>query len=171
VFVELAHRGAFTGRVLDVGCGSGDNALMTAELGLDTTGVDAAPSGIALARQKAAERGLEARFLVQDVLELEGLGEQFDTLLDCGLFHCFAPQDRVALVASLGAALRPGGRCFLMCFSDRQQGTWGPHRVSERELRESFAGGWRIDLLAPSRIAVTFNPGAAQAWLAALTRL
>ncbi|MEU9480706.1 class I SAM-dependent methyltransferase [Streptomyces sp. NPDC048191] len=169
-FVELARQGSFTGRVLDVGCGSGDNALMTAELGLRTVGVDAAPSGIALARSKAAERGMSVDFLVWDALELGALGERFDTMLDCGLFHCFAPEDRPALVRSLGAALRPGGRYFLMCFSDLQPGSWGPHRVSERELRASFADGWRIDSLVRSHIAVAFAPGTAHAWLAVLTR-
>src|SRR5436305_5539045 len=63
-FVELAERGAFRGRVLDVGCGTGEQALLAAGLGLDASGVDASPTAIAQAEQKATERGLNARFLV-----------------------------------------------------------------------------------------------------------
>lgn len=170
--VRLAEAGAFSGRVLDIGCGSGDNALLAAGLGLETIGVDAAPSAIDLARRKARERGADtARFEVCDVLRLETLGEQFDTVIDVGCFHCFLPEDRPALVRSVSAVTAPGARYHLMCFSDRQPGSQGPHRVTEAELRSSFATGWRIDSLEPAALDVAFEPGTAQAWAAALTRL
>src|SRR5919109_3846614 len=76
-FVALAQAGAIRGRVLDVGCGTGEHALMAAGLGLEATGVDAAPTAIAIARGKARDRGLTARFLVWDALRLASLGEQF----------------------------------------------------------------------------------------------
>jgi 2-polyprenyl-3-methyl-5-hydroxy-6-metoxy-1,4-benzoquinol methylase len=52
-FLALARSGALTGRVLDVGCGTGEHALMAAELGLDATGIDFSPRAIRLAEQKA----------------------------------------------------------------------------------------------------------------------
>ncbi|MFX4294660.1 class I SAM-dependent methyltransferase [Streptomyces bohaiensis] len=168
---RIAAEGLLRGRVLDVGCGSGDNALLCAEYGLDTTGVDAAPSAVALASAKARERGLTARFLEWDVTELAALGEQFDTLVDVGCFHCFTPEDRPRVARSMAAATVPGGRCFLLCFSDRQPGRWGPHRVTEQSVRESFTGaGWEIDSLEPAELDVAFAPGVAQAWFAAMTR-
>lgn len=169
--VRLAESGAFSGRVLDLGCGSGDNALLTAGLGLDTLGVDAAPSAIELARRKARESGSKARFEVCDVLRLDALGERFDTLIDVGLFHCFLPEDRPALVHSIGTVTEPGARYHLMCFSDLQPGDQGPHRVSEAELRSAFAEGWRIESLRRSALDVAFEPGTAHAWAATLTRL
>lgn len=169
--VRLAEAGAFTGRVLDLGCGSGDNALLAAGLGLETLGVDAAPSAIDLARRKAKEHGSSARFEVWDVLRLDTLGEQFDTVIDVGLFHCFLPEDRAELVRSIGSVVVPGSRYFLMCFSDRQPGDQGPHRVSEAELRDAFAEGWRFDSLERAALDVAFEPGTAHAWSAALTRL
>lgn len=170
LFAELARRGEIRGRVLDAGCGSGENALMTAALGLDTTGVDAAPTGIAIAIGRARERGMTVRFLVHDVLDLPALGEQFDTVLDCGLFHCFADDDRPGLVASLSAVVPDGGRFFMMCFSDREPGRWGPRRVTQAEIEASFAVGWRIDRLERAAMAVAFEPGTAAAWFAAMTR-
>jgi SAM-dependent methyltransferase len=169
-FVALAASGEVRGRVLDAGCGSGDNALMTAGFGLDTTGVDAAPTGIAIAVRKARERKLAVRFLVHDVLDLAAFGERFDTVLDCGLFHCFADRDRPALVGNLRAVLPEGGRYFMMCFSDLQPGTWGPRRASRAEIEASFAVGWRIDTLERAEMAVAFEPGTAAAWFAAMTR-
>src|SRR5882672_60513 len=69
-FVRLAEAGDLRGRVLDIGCGTGEHALMAAGLGLTATGVDAAPTAIGIARRKAEERKLEARFIVADALDL-----------------------------------------------------------------------------------------------------
>ena len=169
-FVALADAGALQGTVLDVGCGTGEHALMAAERGLDATGVDLAAAAIAAADLKARERGLTARFLVWDALDLPGLGKQFDTVLDCGLFHVFEDDDRARFLESLAGAVQAGGRYFMLCFSDRQPGDWGPRRITEAELRDSFADGWRIDSLEPTTIDINLEPGRAQAWLAMMTR-
>jgi len=156
--------------VLDVGCGTGEHTLMAASLGLSATGVDAAPTAIAIAEAKARKRGLTARFLVWDAMQLSSLGAQFDTVLDCGLFHIFDDDDRPRFVDNLRAALPAGGRYFMLCFSDRQPGDWGPRRVSEREIRDSFADGWTVDSIEATRLHITIDPEGAQAWLVALTR-
>jgi SAM-dependent methyltransferase len=74
-FLELANQRALRGRVLDIGCGTGEHALMAAGLGLQATGIDAAPTAIAIAEGKARDRQLTARFLVWDALKLRSLGE------------------------------------------------------------------------------------------------
>ena len=48
-------------------------------------------------------------------------------------------------MAALAAATEVGGRCHVLCFSDRQPGMFGPRRVTQDELRASFAGGWRVE--------------------------
>jgi len=169
-FLALAEAGAIRGRVLDVGCGTGEHVLMAAGLGLETTGLDAAPTAIDAARRKARDRGLTARFLVWDALRLAELGERFDTVLDSGLFHVFTDEDRPRFVEGLRAVVRPGGRYLMLCFSERQPGLWGPRRVTRAEIRASFADGWRVDAIEPARFDVTFDPGGAQAWLASITR-
>jgi SAM-dependent methyltransferase len=169
-FQALADSGALSGKVLDVGCGTGEHALMAAALGLDATGVDLAGAAIIQAEAKAKERGSSARFLVWDALDLPGLGQQFDTVLDCGLYHVFDDDDRRRFLDSLRVAVRPGGRYFMLCFSDRQPGDWGPRRITEAELRANFADGWRIDSLEPTIIEITLDPAGAQAWVASMTR-
>jgi cyclopropane fatty-acyl-phospholipid synthase-like methyltransferase len=169
-FLALASSGAIRGRVLDVGCGTGEHVLMAAGLGLDATGLDAAPTAIDAARRKARDRGLTARFLLWDALRLAELGERFDTVLDSGLFHVFADEDRPRFVDGLGAVVRPGGRYLMLCFSDRQPGLCGPRRVSQAEIRASFQDGWRVDSIEAARFDVTHRPEGAHAWLATITR-
>jgi SAM-dependent methyltransferase len=171
-FVRLADDGLLRGQVLDVGCGTGEHVLLAAARGADAMGVDVAPRAIERAQGKAAERGIKARFEVADALSLADLGLTFDTVIDSGLFHVFDDQDRASYVASLAAVLRDGGRCYLMCFSDRQPGDFGPRRVSQDELRAAFRDGFRIvDITADT---FEINPGLgtlrAQAWLAAIER-
>ncbi len=170
-FLDLATAGEIRGRVLDVGCGTGEHALMAAGLGLDATGVDTSPTAIEAAKAKAQARGLSVRFQVWDALQLAALGEQFDTVLDSGLFHVFDDSARARYVESLKAVTRrEGGRCFMLCFSERQPGTFGPRRVTEAEIRASFASGWRIDSIARATMDITIDPRGAQAWLSAITR-
>ena len=90
-----------TGAILDSGCGTGENALFFAKRGHKVTGIDFLPEPISMARQKAAERGLTATFLVMDALALKDLPEVFDTVIDSGLFHVFSDEDRRRYVDGL----------------------------------------------------------------------
>jgi len=169
-FDRLARTGGLAGRVLDVGCGTGEHALLAASLGREATGLDLSPRAIELAKQKAANRSLQVRFLVWDALRLPELDEQFDTVLDCGLFHVFDDDDRERFVRSLAVVVPVGGRYHMLCFSDRQPGDWGPRRVAEQEIRASFATGWTVDSIEPTVIDITIDPAGARAWQVATTR-
>jgi cyclopropane fatty-acyl-phospholipid synthase-like methyltransferase len=169
--VRLAEEGLIAGDVIDVGCGTGENALYVASTGLSVLGVDAAPTAIAQAEEKARLRGSNATFLVADALALDGLGRTFDTAIDCGLFHTFSDADRIRFERSLHGTLRPEARYVLLGFSEHQPGEQGPRRVTQAEIRATFMTGWTVDSIVAERFAAKVPGDGAHAWLALLTRI
>jgi SAM-dependent methyltransferase len=174
-FAAVAPR--VTGPVLDAGCGTGEHALFFAARGHRVTGIDFVPEAIRRARAKAAERGLSVDFLVNDALTLADWGERFATVIDSGLFHVFSDDDRRRYVGGLARVVEPGGRLFLMCFSDEEPGTEGPRRVSRQELYDAFADGWEVESVQPVQIEVNpeftemkFSAGGPRAWFAVVRR-
>jgi cyclopropane fatty-acyl-phospholipid synthase-like methyltransferase len=172
-FVRLAEQGLLSGQVLDSGCGTGEQTLLAAAHGADATGVDVSGRAIQRAIQKAAERGLRARFEVADALDLGDLELTFDTIVDSGVFHVFDDPNRARYVASLASVLRPGGYCYLICFSDRQPGTAEPRRVRQDELRAAFRDGWAVASIEAAAFELNQSElgiRSAQAWLAVIER-
>jgi SAM-dependent methyltransferase len=171
--VRLASEGTFAGAVLDAGCGTGENALHVASLGLRVLGVDVAETALASAREKAAVRGVDAEFVVADALQLGRLGRLFDTVLDCALFHTFEGDERRTYVTSLASVTEPGATLYVLCFSDAGPGPCGPHPVGQEELRAAFdpAVGWNIGAIVPERLETTFHANGVPAWLATIERI
>ncbi len=163
-FGHLAAAGKLVGRVLDVGCGTGEHALLAASLNCEAVGIDLSVRAIELAKTKAKERGVEARFVVADALRLVDLGEQFDTVLDCGLFHVLDDGEREQYVDSLAAVVPPGGHYYMLCFSDLQPGDWGPRRVTQDEIRAALSPGWSVESIESAVIDLTWDPTGARAW-------
>ncbi len=175
--VKLAEADQIRGSVLDVGCGTGENVLYLAARGHEAWGIDFVPLAIERAKAKAAERRINAHFLVGNALELGKLGRQFDTVIDCGLFHTFVDEERSIYVRSLSAVLRAGGSLYLLCFSDEQPGTEGPRRISQQEIRDSFHEGWNVKQIEPIHFeaiprpdGLKFGPAGPKAWLATIER-
>ncbi len=138
-FVRAADK--VTGPVLDAGCGTGNTALFFAGRGLSVTGIDFVEAAIRQARSKASERGIYAEFLVKDAMTLGEWDERFSSVIDSGLFHIYAGEDRKCYVRGLAHVLQPGGRLFLFTFTEeaREGG------VSLRELHATFHDGWEFE--------------------------
>jgi SAM-dependent methyltransferase len=170
--VRLASEGGFAGTVLDVGCGTGENALYIASLGLPVVGVDVAETALAIAREKAATRRLDVDFAVADAFQLERLDGTFPTVLDCGLFHTLDHDERPVYVASLASITEHDGILYVLCFSDQGPDT-GPHPISQEELRLAFntTNGWNVVTIARDRIQTRYHENGAPAWLATIKRV
>ena len=169
--IALADAGSFRSPVVDLGCGTGENALALAARGHDVLGIDAAPRAIGKAMDKARERDLAgATFLVADVFGVAGLGRRFASALDCGLFHVLDDHERPVYAASLHGALEPGGALHVLCFSDAEPPGWGPRRVSEAELRTTFSVGWHVREIEATAFETNLEAGDVRAWRAVFLR-
>ena len=165
-----------TGAVLDAGCGTGENALFFAERGHPVLGIDFLEGPIQEARRKAAERGLDAKFIPMDAL----------TLTDAR--PAVRQRDRQRPVPRLlrrgpGPLRRRAGPCdeagraaVPAVLQRREPGTQGPRRVSERELREAFTDGWVVEEVRPARFEVrpdlegiSFSEGGPKAWFSVIS--
>jgi cyclopropane fatty-acyl-phospholipid synthase-like methyltransferase len=176
--VKIASKGELKGKILDFGCGTGENALYFASLGLDVVGADFSPRAIDKAKTKARERKSRAKFVASDALNpsdaLFALSP-FVTIVDCGLYHSFDGKDTDRYIRNLSELLSKGGTYILLCFSDRQEGDWGPRRIPKDEIRSKFSGDWKVNYIADAYFENNdpkLTPAiGAKAWLASITKV
>ncbi len=171
--VRLADRGGFTGTVLDAGCGTGENALYVASMGLPVMGVDVAETALAIARVNADELGIEIELAVADALRLDRLERTFETVLDSGLFHTFDGDEQREYALSLASVTEHGGTLYVLCFGDEGPDA-GPHPVSRDALNAAFGpgAGWKIAAIEPERVRTRYHDeNGAPAWLATVKKV
>ncbi len=124
--VALIEGGSIHGRALDLGCGTGTNAIYLAQHGLSVVGIDFSPKAIATARDKAQRAGVTVDLHVADVTRLDFLREPFDFVLDLGCFHAIDPAERGRYAENLARLTRPGSVFMLYAFSPRPPDQPGP---------------------------------------------
>lgn len=164
---RLVARDALAGRVLDAGCGVGDNSLAIAETGAVVVGFDVAETALQMARAKAAQRGLDVEFIAADALALERLGRTFETVVDSGLFHTFDADERRRYVRSLAVVTQAGAMLFVLAFADEGDER-GPHPISREDIASAFdlESGWNVIAIEPERVMTRFHGDAGVAgWL------
>ena len=167
--VHLAEHEEIRSVVLDVGCGTGENALYLARLGYEVLGIDIVSAAVEKALVKAKERSSAATFLVWDALKLQELQRSFNTVIDSGFFHALPDNKRPVFVKSLASVLDSRGTYFMMCFSEHEAGSWGPRRVTQAEIRESFGQGWLINYIREAKFDTNLGSRCCKAWLASIT--
>jgi ubiquinone/menaquinone biosynthesis C-methylase UbiE len=171
-FVELVRAGELNmGGVLDVGCGTGENALYLAEAGFSVVGVDLATRAIDEAKAKATERKLKADFRVSNALSLDFESQYFDNTIDSGLFHTFSDNERLVFAREIARVLTTNGRYFMLCFSDKEPTSWGgPRRITREEIQTTFSPLFNINYIKDAYFATRIHDNGGRAYLTSATR-
>jgi ubiquinone/menaquinone biosynthesis C-methylase UbiE len=151
------------GRALDIGCGRGENAIMLAMNGCDVTGIDLAETAISDAKARAAEQHVNVNFVVGDVLKLDQYFKEseFDVIIDSFLFHTIEDEERPLFARQVYKVLKPGGKYFMLCFSDKDPGGPGPRRISKAEIKDTFAPLFKLIYIEDSSLEATTGRRAA----------
>ncbi len=133
------------GRALDVGCGTGSDALYLAEQGWKVTAVDGVEQALSKARARARTAGVEVKWVQGDACRLEqlGIGESFDLVLDRGCFHDFTDDQRDRYARGVSAVTSPGAVLLMFAFQPRRRGL-GPRGVTGEELLRHLGQDWEL---------------------------
>lgn len=172
-FIGLVRAGELKqGRVLDVGCGTGENALYLAQTGFSVTGIDLAGSAIRAAKQKVRERGLRADFRVANALSLDLQNDYYDNVVDSGLFHTFSDENRPIFASEIFRVLARGGNYFMLCFSEKEPADWGgPRRVTKKEIEATLSPLFRINYIRDEFFTTRIHDTGGRAYLTSATKL
>ena len=157
------------GRVLDLGTGPATQAIALAKRGYDVVATDIAPSAIAKAKQAAAREAVRIDFRVDNILESKLPEALADAIVDRGVFHTLDPESRPTYVTVVHRILRPSGFLFLKTFSDKEPGSYGPQRITVKELREAFRPRFDIESIVDAKFQGTLRPSP-KAWFATMRR-
>ena len=140
------------GRAVDLGCGSGANAIFLAEHGFDVVGVDFSPVALAKAERAAAESTARerVRFIRGDLTAdvIHGLDGTFDLVVDYGTLDDLRGAKRRAMAAWFPRLVRPGGHALLWCFYGPFDGLPWFSLTRQSRLAGGLAVGEEQDLFA-----------------------
>ncbi len=150
-------------RALDLGCGSGANAVFLAEHGFEVTGVDFAAAALEKADRLAKAAGVEVTWVQDDLTRLQRLGGEFDLLVDYGALDDLGNNDRNRYVKQVTPLARSGGLFLLWCFE------WPPRwwermlpvamAMAPGEVVRRFGKAFSIEQIAGGLDCHSFPPG------------
>ncbi len=140
------------GRVLELGCGTGADAICLAQRGFEVTAVDSAPTAIERARIRAEPFGVAVRFVLADAFKFGPTAGQFDLVYEAGFYHFVRQSDLERFLDLLWRITRPGSLYLSLSGSDGETAEGGPPKVSPDEVRRELGRLFEIVSVRPCRI-------------------
>jgi SAM-dependent methyltransferase len=133
------------GKALDLGCGTGTQAIYLARHGWQVTGVDAVAGPLEEAQRKAAAAGVQASWVHGDITRLAdlGIGSDFDFILDLACFHGLPAADRPDTARQITAVSRRSATFLLGAFAPGHRGPL-PSGIGRDEIARLFGADWQI---------------------------
>jgi SAM-dependent methyltransferase len=162
--LRVLNAGKLTGKTaLEIGCGTGTNAIELARRGFQVTATDIVDQAIKTARDKARAAGVDVDFRVADVLK-DNLGRPCDILFDCGLYHCLRTEDLKGFQSFLRGATRSGSWWLSLAGNAKEDTDPGPPVVNEDEIRAELGELFEIIELREFRFTTNQSDFRPLAW-------
>jgi SAM-dependent methyltransferase len=148
--VEVVNERSSTGRALDLGCGTGRDAVYLAEHGWTVTGIDGVKQAIDAAKDRSRNAGVDVDWILGDVTQVETLSLQhgFDFVLDRGCFHALSDGGRERCAHGVTELTGPGTRLLMFAFQPRTLGL-GPRGITAEEVQTKFGPTWDMVSVTP----------------------
>jgi SAM-dependent methyltransferase len=134
------------GRTIEIGCGTGNDAIYLASLGFDVTAIDISPTALNIAERKAQKVGVEVEWLLADILQPPSL-EKFSFVYDRGCYHEVRQHYADDYLAAVRKLARDGSKILILAGNANKDSYWrfhGPPRVKEQDIYKEFATGFRL---------------------------
>ena len=159
-------------RAVELGCGTGTNALWLAQQGFDVTAVDISPLAVERARERASAAGVAVRFLVADVLEPLALSGPFGFFFDRGCYHVVRRLSVQRYLDTVEHITAPGALALVLAGNARERLDPGPPVVTEEELRTEWGRTFEVVKLREFRFDAELPGGVRPlAWSCLLRRV
>lgn len=137
-------------RAVVLGCGTGTNAIYLAKQGFNVTGVDIAPTALALAARKAKQANVDVRWVLADVTAPPKLGP-FDFVFDRGCYHGVRQQNATGYVLAVTRLTQSGAKVLIMAGNAKDTRAGGPPKVTEDQIRTDFQSLFIVESLQETR--------------------
>ena len=130
-------------RVLEIGCGNGNDAIFLAKKGFDVTAIDISKRAIEIAKERAKKANVKCNFIAEDATNLKSVSGKFDFVYDRACFHFIPEQKRGEYVQTVKKFLINGGYFFLIVSSDKDT-VKGPYQFSKEDIEKIFGNDFDI---------------------------
>jgi SAM-dependent methyltransferase len=147
------------GSALDIGCGTGTQAVYLASRGWRVSAIDVVEQPLRRARERAASQGMTVDWIRADVTRLKTLGlapASFALVFDRGCYHGLSSPQRDAYAATVTELAAPGATLLMMAFA-RNRVPVGPPGTGEQAIRRRFEG-WRLESVAADSAPAPVGP-------------
>jgi SAM-dependent methyltransferase len=156
--------------VLEIGCGSGADAVLLARRRFEVTAVDCSPIAVERARVRAEQQDAWIHFVLADIFDFARSAGQFDFVYDRGLYHALRQVNLERYLDVLWRVTRPGSYYLCLAGAPDKTADEGPPQVSEDEIRNELGRLFVFVHLRPTRLQSTTRPEGHLAWSCLMQR-
>ncbi len=158
------------GTAIDLGCGTGADAVYLARRGFEVTAVDCSAMALERAHTRAEMEGALVRFVLADVFTFGLKAGQFDFVYDGGFYHAIRQIDLRRYLDLLWRVTKPGSYYLCLAGSTGEESEGGPPQVSEEEIRRELGRLFEFVHLRPFRFESHQSPQGYPGWSCLMRR-